>query len=187
MGGPQVNKKRSKSLLQQMGKKIIKKPLAEVLSRQGIQTVVGDSIRKAKIRKVEVEEIQEKDSGRNPPRQTDIIKDLHHQVDTDKTLLNNIGGDPDQHLKMKRSINRKLRLLRDSETILHHKRETEGNQALLRESEVLLEKDTIGQNHRQKKGTYQFSHHHCNAFLWYLDSETCKVFDSTTGILKLVK
>ena len=148
MGEPQVNKKRSKTLFQQMGKKIIEKPLAEVLSRQGIQTVVGDSIRKA--RKVEVEEILEKDSGRNPPRQTDIIKDLHHQVDTDKTLLNNIGGD--QHLK--RSIDRKLRLLRDSETILHHKRETEGNQPLLRESEVLLEKDTIGQNHRQKKGTY---------------------------------
>ena len=183
MGEPQVNKKRSKTLVQQMGKKIIKKPLAEVLSRQGIQTVVGDSIRKAKVRKVEVEEIQEKDSGRNPPRQTDIIKDLHHQVDTDKTLLTNIGGD--QHLK--RSINRKLRLLRDSETILHHKRETEGNQPLLRESEVLLGKDTIGQSHRQKKGTYQFSHHHCNAFLWYLDSETCMVFDSTTGILKLVK
>ena len=181
MGGPQVNKKRSKTLVQQMGKKIIKKPFAEVLSRQGIQTVVGDSIRKA--RKVEVEEILEKDSGRNPPRQTDIIKDLHHQVDTDKTLLNNIGGD--QHLK--RSINRKLRLLRDSETILHHKRETEGNHLLLRETEVLLEKDTIGQNHRQKKGTYQFSHHHCNAFLWYLDSEIGMVFDSTTGILKLVK
>ena len=153
-----------------------------MLSRQGIQTVVGDSIRKAKIRKVEVEEIQEKDSGRNPPRQTDIIKDLHHQVDTDKTLLTNIG---DQHLK--RIINRTLRLLRDSETILHHKRETEGNHLLLKESEVLLEKDIIGQNHRQKKGTYQFSHHHYNAFLWYLDSETCMVFDSTTGILKLVK
>ena len=183
MGEPQVNKKRSKTLVQQMGKKIIKKPLAEVLSRQGIQTVVGDSIRKAKVRKVEVEEIQEKDSGRNPPRQTDIIKDLHHQVDTDKTLLNNIGGD--QHLK--RSINRKLRLLRDSETILHHKRETEGNQPLLRESEVLLEKDTIGQNHRQKKGTYQLSHHHSTAFLWHLDSEIFMVFDSTTGILKLVK
>ena len=181
MGGPQVNKKRSKTLVQQMWK-IIEKPLTEVLSRQGIQTVVGDSIRKAKIRKVEVEEIQEKDSGRNPPRQTDIIKDLHHQVDTDKTLLNNTEGD--QHLK--RNINRKLCLLRDSETILHHKRETEGNQPLLRESEVLLEKDTIGQNHRQKKGTYQFSHHHCNAFLWYLDSETYMVFDSTTGLLKLV-
>ena len=183
MGEPQVNKRRSKILVQQMGKKIFKKPLADVLSRQGIQTVVGDSIRKAKVRKVEVEEIQEKDSGRNPPRQTDIIKDLHHQVDTDKTLLNNTGGD--QHLKG--NINRKLRLLKDSETILHHKRETEGNQPLLRESEVLLEKDIMGQNHRQKKGIYQLSHHHCNAFLWYLDSETCMVFDSTTGILKLVK